>query len=383
MKRKLFLNAVIFSAISVILVVLLVPNDEYKDVNDAISQKIVAVNEIEQLIITDESDKAIEKTQELNQELRLINTEVNQNYNIYILCGIFIVMIFVIFGYIYFYILRPFETLKDFADKISQGEFDIPLKYQKGNYFGKFTWAFESMRREINKLRVCEKEAINNNKTIIATLSHDIKTPIASIRAYAEGLEAHLDTTVEKRQQYLSIIIKKCDEIAKYANDLVFHSLSDLDKIKFRIEDFEICKLLNDTINEIMGYKNDIHIENTGLKIIVSADKSRMAQIFENIINNARKYAKSNIKVFVTKYENNVEIHFRDYGKGIPDEDIPFVFEKFYRGKNSAAEEGSGLGLYIVKYLTEKMDGKVFLHNCQKGLDVTVSFPIKKILCVS
>ena len=92
------------------------------------------------------------------------------------------------FGYVYFSILRPFDKMKNFAEKIAQGNFDIPLDYERSNYFGSFTWAFDSMRREITKARACEREAIDNNKTVIATLSHDIKTPVASIRAYAEGL---------------------------------------------------------------------------------------------------------------------------------------------------------------------------------------------------
>ena len=81
------------------------------------------------------------------------------------------------------------------------------------------------MRKEITKARSCEREAIENNKTVIATLSHDIKTPIASIRAYAEGLEANLDSTYEKRMKYLSILMRKCDEVSKLTNDLFLHSL--------------------------------------------------------------------------------------------------------------------------------------------------------------
>ena len=75
------------------------------------------------------------------------------------------------------------------------------------------------------------------------------------------------------------------------------------------------------------------------------------------------------------KGTGDVELHFRDYGKGIPDEDMPFIFEQFYRGKNCGEEQGSGLGLYIVKYLTEKMNGKVLLHNHSDGLEAVVSLP--------
>ena len=133
-------------------------------------------------------------------------------------------------------ILLPFDKMEIFAGKIAQGNFDFPLNFERSNYFGAFTWAFDSMRKEITKARSCEREAIENNKTVIATLSHDIKTPIASIRAYAEGLEANLDSTYEKRMKYLSILMRKCDEVSKLTNDLFLHSLADLDKLKIKMK---------------------------------------------------------------------------------------------------------------------------------------------------
>ena len=95
------------------------------------------------------------------------------------------------------------------------------------------------------------------------------------------------------------------------------------------------------------------------------------------VITNARKYAKTNIDVRITLDGGYVSIHFRDYGSGIPDEDIPFIFGKFYRGKNCGSEQGSGLGLYIVKYVAEQSLGTAKLRNCEKGLEVTISLPVK------
>lgn len=246
---------------------------------------------------------------------------------------------------------------------------------ERSNYFGKFTWAFDSMRKEITKARSCEKEAIENNKTVIATLSHDIKTPIASIRAYAEGLEANMDTTPIRREKYLSVIMKKCDEVSRLTEDLFLHSLSDLDKLKINSETFELCGYLKNLVEEMAAEQGDIRFMEPDFRIQISADKNRLTQITENIINNARKYAKSEIKISLEKSESQIFLRFRDFGKGIPDEDMPFIFDKFYRGKNCEKEQGSGLGLYIVKYLTEKMGGKVQLQNHDNGLEVTVSFP--------
>lgn len=376
MKGRLVSVTVLFSVLIIIAASIFYISEKQADPQDNRSEQLVAVNEIEQLVKKGEYEKLPEKTAELSESIRSSEAVSNVNVGIFIMCGICIVFCAVIFIYVYFAILRPFDKLKGFAEKISQGNFDIPLGYERSNYFGEFTWAFDSMRREIKKARSCEREAIENNKTVIATLSHDIKTPIASIRAYAEGLEANLDGTPEKRKKYIGVIMKKCDEVSRLTNDLFLHSLSDMDKLKISSERFELCGFIENAVTEIAAEFNDVHFQKPDFTAAVNADKNRLMQITENLIVNARKYAKTDIDVFITLSGGNVLIHFRDFGKGIPDEDMPFIFEKFYRGKNCGSEQGSGLGLYIVKYITEQMDGDILLKNHNDGLEAIVSLPI-------
>lgn len=376
MKGRLVSVTVLFSVLIIIAASIFYISEKQADPQDNRSEQLVAVNEIEQLVKKGEYEKLPEKTAELSESIRSSEAVSNVNVGIFIMCGICIVFCAVIFIYVYFAILRPFDKLKGFAEKISQGNFDIPLGYERSNYFGEFTWAFDSMRREIKKARSCEREAIENNKTVIATLSHDIKTPIASIRAYAEGLEANLDGTPEKRKKYIGVIMKKCDEVSRLTNDLFLHSLSDMDKLKISSERFELCGFIENAVTEIAAEFNDVHFQKPDFTAEVNADKNRLMQITENLIVNARKYAKTDIDVFITLSGGNVLIHFRDFGKGIPDEDMPFIFEKFYRGKNCGSEQGSGLGLYIVKYITEQMDGYILLKNHNDGLEAIVSLPI-------
>ena len=120
-----------------------------------------------------------------------------------------------------------------------------------------------------------------------------------------------------------------------------------------------------------------MRFEKPQFQAFVSADKNRLTQIIENLINNSRKYAKTQIDIRLTLTQGCVNIHFTDYGKGIPDSDMPFIFDKFYRGKNVQKEQGSGLGLYIVKYLTEKMKGNVLLHNHPDSFEAIVTLPTK------
>ncbi|MBP5198148.1 MAG: sensor histidine kinase, partial [Lachnospiraceae bacterium] len=111
---------------------------------------------------------------------------------------------------------------------------------------------------------------------------------------------------------------------------------------------------------------------------VVTADKKRMTQLVENLINNSRKYGKTDINISMAQKDGNVQITFADKGSGIPDEDMPFITDKFYRGKNCGNENGSGLGLYIVKYITEQTGGSLELQNSYPGLKVTVTIPLKK-----
>lgn len=376
MKKRLFSVTVLFSVMMIVAASIFYFSEKQAESQDNSSEQLVAINEIEQLVKMGEYEKLPEKTAKLSENLRSSQTVSDVNNGIFVMCGLCIVFCTSVFGYVYIKILRPFEKLKSFAEKISQGNFDISLDYERSNYFGEFTWAFDSMRREIKKARSCEREAIENNKTVIATLSHDIKTPVASIRAYAEGLEANLEGTPEKREKYISVIMKKCDELSRLTNDLFLHSLSDMDKLKVNPENLEICGFIENAVSELTAEHNDVHFQKPDFSAVVNADKNRLVQITENLIVNARKYAKTDIDVFITQSDSSVQIHFRDFGTGIPDEDMPFIFGKFYRGKNCQNEQGSGLGLYIVKYITEQMHGEILLCNHSNGLEATVILPV-------
>lgn len=373
MKNKLFSVTAVFGAVIILLTGFFYFSSSAENGQTEKSQQIVALNEIDQLVKSGDTALAEEKISELEKSIR--NTEITEQKNSQVLLigGVSLTFLIIVSLYIYFSVLRPFDKLQHFADSIAKGNFDIPLKYERKNYFGKFTWAFDSMRNEITKARQCEKEAIENNKTVIATLSHDIKTPIASIRAYTEGLQANMDSTPERREKYLSVIMRKCDEVAKLTNDLFLHSLSDLDKLKINSEKLELCSFVERVVLEIAGEHNDVNFEKPEFEAFISADKNRLTQIIENLINNSRKYAKTKVDIKLTQTDDCVNIHFTDYGKGIPDSDMPFIFDKFYRGKNSEGEQGSGLGLYIVKYLAEKMNGKVLLHNHTNSFEAIVT----------
>ena len=375
MKKKIF-GITLFFILSIIVVTTIVIVLGYNNNSDELrTTQLVNINEIQQLINSGRLEEANAKLNSIDNYLRGVENSYNPT-TLIIVSAISILFIILVFTYVYFAILRPFDKLKSFASEIAAGNFDIPLNYERSNYFGKFTWAFDSMRSEIIKARRCEAEAIENNKTVIASLSHDIKTPIASINAYAEALEANIDSSYDERSKYLNVIMNKALEVKKLTDDLFLHSVSELDKISFMEEKINIVDMIKNSINDFKA-NTTINFKSNLNEAYTLADRIRMSQIFENIFNNSIKYANTNIDVELEDSNEYYLVSIRDYGKGIADEDLPFIFEKFYRGKNATGKNGTGLGLYIVKYMIEKMGGKVDLIS-NDGLCVKLFF--KKIV---
>ncbi|WP_167958457.1 HAMP domain-containing sensor histidine kinase [Anaerosporobacter faecicola] len=389
MRRRLQRITTVFAlGLLAILFVMVLKIQDYETTNQNTTnteEQLLRLNELEQLakqaIEEQNQDVANEFYTSIANERKFIKSTEQQDkverdkIAWMIVGGICIACLYMMNLYIDRAILRPFEKMKQYTSMIARGEFDLPLNYERSNYFGEFTWSFDEMRCEVTRARASEQEAIENNKTIIATLSHDIKTPIASIRAYAEALEANFDDSPEKRAVYTRVIMNKCDEVSALTEDLLLHFLSDLDKLQIQPQKYDIIKVLEETIKELSSDKEDIHLEKKMDKCLVSLDRKRFVQIVENIVGNARKYAKTDVWITVTEDAGEVQLGFRDHGLGIPEEELPFVTNKFYRGSNQGMENGAGLGLYIVSYIVDRMNGRILLQNKEPGLEVKITFP--------
>ena len=339
---------------------------------------LVGINEVEKLLEDGNVDQASEKLSSLSEDMRQSEEGGQKDWRILLIGGICVLGLLAAGVFVFVTVLRPLNKISKYTSEIARGNTDIPLTYDRGSEVGEFSWAFDSMRKELNKARASEKEAIENNKTVIATLSHDIKTPIASIRAYAEGLEANMDSSPEKRAQYLQVIMKKSDEVSKVTDDLLLHSLSDMNRLKVEKKTFEIGAFCEGAVKDLDPDGKEISFTSGGVNANVSADPDRLLQCVENLITNSRKYAGTKISVSLEKTESNVAICIKDSGRGIPDEDMPFIFDKFYRGHNHGSQPGSGLGLYIVKYLMTQMDGDIVLKNTGDGLLAKLLLPVEE-----
>lgn len=338
---------------------------DIKETNNTSSNMVkVDINEVNHQI--DSGDKEGAKRTVAAMADRTGSVQTHTYRYIAIGCASLAVVIITL-AYVYVAILRPFDRLEGFASQVAAGNLDVPLNQEKGQYFGKFTWAFDSMRKEIKKAREAEKTAIDNNKTVIATLSHDIKTPISSIRTYCEALEANLDRTPEKRAMYLNTIMDKCDEVGRLTDDLFVHSVSDMNQLSVTPARIDFKTYMAQTVELLSADDKVRYSDDLGDSVYIKADPARLTQILENLVANSGKYACTIVDIKTYVDGSKVVTEVRDYGKGIPEENMPFITQKFYRGNNVEGIQGSGLGLYICNYLSEKMDAQFELSNVYDG----------------
>ena len=294
---------------------------------------------------------------------------------VWIICVAGIAAIVAATAYLHASVVRPFMRLESFADDVALGNLDKPLAYERSNPFGRFTWAFDNMRKEIKRARTAEAEAIGQNKTMIAALSHDIKTPIASIRAYSEALELGLARSDEERAAYASTIMRKCDEVSDLTDNLFLHALADLDVIEVACTRAPIDATVRSAVTDFdaTGSVRIVRLDEAA----VIHDPKRLCQVLENLIANARKYApESAIEITGMRTAEEYRIDVRDFGCGIAPEDMPFAFDRFYRGSNAGEEPGAGLGLFIAQHLVVRMGGTIGLEDARPGLRVTAKFPL-------
>lgn len=284
------------------------------------------------------------------------------------------VQFFVFILYIFYVkkvIIKPFEKLKGFARCIAGGNLDIPLEMDRQNLFGAFTESFDIMRVELKKAWLAEAEANAGKKELVAKLSHDIKTPVASIKAASEVGAALTDN--ERIKDNYNQIIFKADQINTLITNLFTATLEELKHLTVTPEDMdsrELKILLENSDYLHLGVVPDIPA------CLVYADKLRLQQVFDNIFSNSYKYAGTKIDVVVRREDSFIVIVIEDYGGGVKEEELPLLKKKFKRGSNAKALEGAGLGLYISDYFIKEMQGKMDVQNSENGLMVTVKIAL-------
>ena len=289
------------------------------------------------------------------------------NSNIVLInCSLGAIVILSVGTYIYINkkIIKPFSNIKDIPYELAKGNLNIPLKEQKNKYFGKFTWGMDMLRENLEDSKKRELKYQKDKKTLILSLSHDIKTPLSAIKLYSKALKENLYNSEEKKKEVVDGILKNTEEIEHYVNEIVKNSREDFLDLPVKDESF----YLKEVLQKIEVYYADklepLHTDFSiayGENCLLKGDEDRIIEVIQNVIENAIKYGDGKrIIINCSEEEDCKLISILNTGCSLKKEDLPHIFDSFYRGSNAKKKEGSGLGLYICKQLMHKMDGEIF-----------------------
>ena len=309
----------------------------------------------------------------ISNDFTSMRSETQKNYErrfiIVALAEALLIALFLL--WVYRNIIKPFEDLKEFASDIASGDLDKPLKMDRGNIFGSFTESFDIMRTELSEAKQKEYEAQRSKMKLVSQLSHDIKTPVASIKALGELLEAQ--STDPKSKERLGSIVTKADNIDAMVSDLFTETLTELNELNVETSEQE-SRILDRIIRDAdhMDLVTGRNVE----ECIIMCDPLRVTQVVNNIIFNSYKYAGTAIHLESHIEDDYLVVSFTDEGGGVSNDEIPMITKRFRRGENAKGKPGSGLGLAIAYELMEKMGGDLEVANADKGLRVRLFFKI-------
>lgn len=271
-------------------------------------------------------------------------------------------------------LVRPFHKLKNFAQRVAGGNLDVPLEMDRQNVFGAFTESFDLMRSELKRARLAEAQANAAKKELVAELSHDIKTPVASIKAASEVGLALADS--DRLRDNYTQIIRKADQINTLVTNLFNATLEELEQLSVTPGDMESGELAQMLENADYLHHSAVPAASAIPPCLLCADRLRLQQVLDNIYANSYKYAGTDIMLAITRESSRIVIAIEDFGGGVSSQELPFLKEKFRRGSNTGDVEGAGLGLYISDYFMRKMGGKLTVENGTCGLKVSVEVPL-------
>ena len=229
-----------------------------------------------------------------------------------ILWGVILVIGYAFILLVYFLLVKPVKEMEEFASSIAKGNLDVPLPIHKNNMFGSFTESFDLMREELKTARQREIEAEKAKREMVAELSHDLKTPVATIQATCEVLELKVSKELEEAKKEADQPQKKIDELNGYLEKIsyisnksetinqlvgnVFHAtLDDMEEVKIEPSEND-SRLIEGYFNNLKEYGNII-LDNHIPECLVYFDKLRMEQVIDNIVSNSYKYAGTDIHI--------------------------------------------------------------------------------------
>ncbi len=298
----------------------------------------------------------------INTSLEPIDTTIDVLKNQFLLVSIIVIIMATIIAYFISRSLsRPITKLTKSAKSLSNGNYNVNFNVESDiEEIKELGESLDYAKNEIKKTDEIRRDLLSN-------VSHDLKTPLTMIKAYAE-MERDLEISKEKHENNMNIIIEEVDRLNTLVNDILSLSKLESNMDTLNLEKIDLIALINTILNrfKIFSYtKNYEFIFNYHEQLFINADKQKLEQVIYNLIGNAINYTGSDQKVYINVLNNkkNIRVEIKDTGKGIKKEEINKVWDKYYKSEKKYKRNtvGTGIGLSIVKNI-------FLLHNYQFGI---------------
>jgi signal transduction histidine kinase len=273
-------------------------------------------------------------------------------------------------------VLRPLEELHIATKKIMAGDLDYEISYKKDNEMGRYCQAFDQLRVQLKESLEKQTALERSRKELIASISHDLRTPISSIRGYVEGLEDGIVHDRERFNRYIAVIKNKTKSL-----DNQIESLFQYSQLELSSGALDLCKRNSEELFEAILKPYELEFADFNIRLEVTrpfpkveilADEQSLSQVFDNLIGNAKRYVGENGVITIQADADDKYLTFSvsDNGFGISPEDLPHVFEHFYRAEKSRSRNfgGAGLGLAICKRVVEGHGGEIRVESIPNEL---------------
>ena len=309
-----------------------------------------------------------------------------------IISDVFFIMTVVINGILSQWVSRsvliPLKKLKYGTREITKGNLDTNLDYHKPDEFGEVCHDFEEMRGYLKQSVEQRLEYETRRKEIISGVSHDLRTPLTSIRGYLDGLMEGIADTPEKRDRYFNVLKIRTGDLERLVDSLSEYNRLESGQVKYHMEYGDFKQFIK---HYLYSYREDrirnqvaVTFECEESTCLISFDEDEMKRVFDNLFSNTVRYREQSesevlIRLNRTSDETWLQVTFRDNGPGVPEESLKSIFETFYRVDDARSEagKGSGIGLAVVKEIITAHGGTVHAEN-HGGLSIIIRLPAAK-----
>jgi len=281
-------------------------------------------------------------------------------------------------------IVKPLDTLTEGVQQIQDNNFAYRIEYEGNDEFRPVCDSFNEMASKLETSTTQQKKDEANRRELIAGISHDLRTPLTSIKGCIEGIETGVASTPQMREKYLVIIKNKAADMEHIIEQLFLFSKLDMDEFPLSMRRVNISAAISDMIEDSAAEYSDrglsIVLSEMPGNIYVTADELMLRNVIINILENSVKYKtrdRGQMEIGITLMNEFVLLRLSDNGPGVQADMLPKLFDVFYRTDPSRSKLGSGLGLAISLKIIERMNGRIYAElPVTGGLAVVIKLPL-------